>query len=63
MGMQGFRVETMETCRVREGMQGIGLRIRGIRVGMQQMKDGNEGNQGENLRLRVEIMNKRCEEG
>ena len=30
---------------------------------MQEMKGGNEGNQGENLRLRVEIMNKRCEEG
>ena len=42
-------------------MRGIGVRIRGIRVGMREIGGENEGNQGENLRIGVEMMNKNLE--
>ena len=60
MGMQGIRVGMMG-MRVR--MWRIGAGIRGIRVGLWRTEGGNERNQGKNLRIRVEIMNKKCGEG
>ena len=37
--------------------------MRGIRVGMWGIGGGNEGNKGENLVIRVELMNYYCGEG
>ena len=37
--------------------------MRRIRMGMQGIRGGNDGNQGENLRIGVEIMNEKCGEG
>ena len=52
-GMRGTRV----------GMRGIGVGMQRIRVGMWGIGGGgNEGNQGANLRIGVEMMNKKCGE-
>ena len=60
MGMQGIRV----------GMLGIGVETWGIEVEMQGIRmqmwrngSENESNQGENLRIRKEMINKKCGEG
>ena len=37
-------------------MRGISVEMPGIRVGMQRGEGGNEGNKGENLCIRVELM-------
>ena len=59
MGMQGIRVGVMRMQgimgimglrRIRVGMQGIGVGMRGI-------GGRNEGNQVENLRIGVELIN------
>ena len=42
----------MEMQGIRVGMMGM----RGIRVEMMGIRDRNEGNQGENLRMEVELM-------
>ena len=44
-------------------MREIGVGKRGIGCGMRVIGGRNEGNQGENLRTEVEIMNKKCGEG
>ena len=36
--------------------------MRGIKVGMQEIGGGNEGNQGESLRIGAEMVNKKCGE-
>ena len=46
---------------IRVGMRGIGVGMWGIRVGMQGTGGGNEEDQGENLRIRVAMMNKNVE--
>ena len=56
MGMKGIKVGMM-------GMQGIAVGMWGIRVEMRWIGGGNEEGQGENLRIRVEMMNKKCGEG
>ena len=59
MVMPGIRVE-MQGIRVR--MRGIMvgmMRMRGIRVGVWGIGGGNKGNNGENLRIGVEMMNKK----
>ena len=48
----------MEMRGIRMGMQGIGVGMRGIRVGMREIGNRNEGNQGENLRIGVEMIKK-----
>ena len=53
MGMQGIRVGMRG---IRVGMQGIGVGMRGIGVRTREIEGGNEGNQGENLRIGVELM-------
>ena len=60
VGMQGFRVGMRG---IRVGMRGIRVGMRGIRVGMRGIRVGNEDDQGENLRLRVIMMNKKRGEG
>ena len=62
--MRGIRVGTMGMWRIRVGMLGIRMEIREIGVGMWGIAVGvwrvgarNEGNQGENLRIGVELMN------
>ena len=52
VGMWGIRVGMMGIRRIREGMWGIGVGIRAIGL-----------RSGENLRTRVEIMNKKCGQG
>ena len=47
-GMRVIRVELME--------------MRGMNEGIQRIWGGNEGNQGENLRIGVEVMYKKCRE-
>ena len=39
------------------------MRMQGIRVGMWGIGGVNKGNHGENLRIGVEMMNKKCGEG
>ena len=56
MGMWGIRVRMM-------GVRGIGVGMPGIRVGMRGIAVGNEEDQDDNLRIRVETMNKKCGEG
>ena len=59
MGMWGIRVEIMIMQEIRMEMQGIRvgmMGMRGIRVEMMGIRDRNEGNQGENLRMEVELM-------
>ena len=56
MGMRGNRVGMM-------GMRGITVGMRGTGVGMREIGSGNEGNQGENLRIGVELINWNCGEG
>ena len=46
--MRVIRVELME--------------MRGMKEGMQRIGGGNEGNQGENLRIGVKMMYKKCRE-
>ena len=53
----------MEMRGIRMGMQGIGVGMRGIRVGMREIGNRNEGNQGENLRIEVEMIKKKWGEG
>ena len=57
-GMQGIRVGMMGIRGIRVGMRGIGVGMRGIVVGMRGI-GGNQGNQAENLRLGVEMMNEK----
>ena len=48
------------------GMPGIRVGMRGMRrimVGMWETGGGNEGNKGENLVIRMELMNYYCGEG
>ena len=63
MGMQGIGVGMW---RIRVGTRGIGVGMRGVRVGMRGtgvgmggIGGGNEDDQGENLRVRVKMMNKK----
>ena len=60
VGMQGIRVGMRG---IGVGMRRIRVRMRGIGVGMRGIRVGNEDDQGENLRLRVVMMNKKCGEG
>ena len=53
MGMGGINVGMMGMRRIRVGMQGM----RAIGVGMGGIGGGNEGTQGENLRIGVVLMN------
>ena len=53
----------MEMRGIRMGMQGIGVGMRGIRVGMREIGNRNEGNQGENLRIEVEMIKKKMRRG
>ena len=46
-----------------KGMWETKVEMWGIEVGMQKIGGEIEGNQGENLRIRVEMMNKECGEG
>ena len=39
----------------------MGMEMQGIRVGMRGTGGGNEGNQGDNLRIGVEMMDKNTE--
>ena len=55
MGMQGIRVGMR---RIGVGMQGIRVGMWGTGVGMWGIGDGNEGNQGENLCIGIEMMKK-----
>ena len=64
MGMRRIRVEKMGMQGIRVGMLGIRMGIREIGVGMWgiavavwRVGTRNEGNQGENLRIGVELMN------
>ena len=54
MGMRGIRVRMRG---VGVGMRGIRVRRRGLGVGMRGTGGRNEGNQNENLRIGVELMN------
>ena len=56
--MRGIRVGMQE---ISVGTRGIGVEMQGIRVGMRGTGGGNEGNQGDNLRIRVEMMDKNTE--
>ena len=58
MGMRGIRVGMQE---ISVGTRGIGMEMQGIRVGMRGTGGGNEGNQGDNLRIGVEMMDKNME--
>ena len=51
MGMPEIRMEMME-------MGGIGIQMWEIKLGMRGAGGRNEGNQGDNFRIGVEIMNK-----
>ena len=44
------------------GMQGIRVGMIGMRGISMGNRDRNEGNQGENLHIGVEMMNKKCRE-
>ena len=63
MEMRRIRVRMIEIRGIRVGMWGIGVGMRGIRVIMRGIGDGNKGNHGENLRIGLEMMNKKCGEG
>ena len=77
MEMRGIRVGMIEMQGIRMGMPLLGVGMLGIRaatkeigvgiedigVGMGVIGCGNEGNKGENLRIGVEMMNKKCGEG
>ena len=56
MGMQGIRAGMMGMWEIRVGKQGVG-------AGMLGIGDGNKGNHGENLRIGVAMINKKCGEG
>ena len=67
IGMGKIRVGIMGMRGIRVGMRGKGVGMRGIRdgmreiaVGMWRIAGGNEENQSENLRIRVEMINKQC---
>ena len=60
MGMRGIR---MGMWRIRMRIRGIGVGMPGIRVGMQGIGGRDEGNQGENLHIGVEKMNKKMWKG
>ena len=45
------------------GMRGIRVGMWGIRVGMRGIGGENDGNQGGNFRVGVEMINKKCGEG
>ena len=49
MGMRGLRVGMM-------GMRGISMGMRSLKVRIRGIRGGNEGNQGENLHIGVEMM-------
>ena len=57
----------MATFKSRNGESGNGMRgmmrMQGIKVGMWGIRGVNKGNHGENLRIGVEMMNKKCGEG
>ena len=66
MGMQGIRVGVMRMQgimgimglrRIRVGMLGTRVGMQGIGVGMRGIGGRNEGNQVENLRIGVELIN------
>ena len=63
VGMRGIRVGIMRMHGIRVGMRGIAVGMREIRVGMQGIGGRNAGNQGVNLRIGVEFMNKNWGEG
>ena len=56
--MRGIRVGIMRMQGIRVGMRGIAVGMRKIRVGMQGIGGRNAGNQGVNLRIGVDFMNK-----
>ena len=60
MGMRGIKVGMQENRVGMMGMLGTRVRMMGmqeIRVGMRGIGARNEGNQGKNLRIGVEMMN------
>ena len=63
MGMWGIRVRMMGVRGIGVGMPGIRVGMREIGVGMRGIAVGNEEDQDDNLRIRVETMNKKCGEG
>ena len=63
VGMQGIRVGMIWIGGIREGMRVIGVGIWGIRMEIRGIWAGNEGDEGENLLIRVEIIiKKKCGE-
>ena len=52
----------MEMQGIRVGMQGVRVGKRGMRMEILEIWCGNEGDQGENLLIGAEAMNKKCGE-
>ena len=55
VGMMGMQV-------IRVAMWGIGVGMHRVRVGMREIANRNKGNYDENVRIGLEMMNKKCGE-